>query len=195
MIRRIIVRYRDEYPVGSEEKLACLKYFAAVGRPKEEQVVQVRDQFLKEMLGMGIRLNFFRELAGCEEAVRCMADKTILECVAHPAARVQLHYRLDQENEMVEDMMMAPGGIFYKELLLFYGECCEYFFTVYENGQTGNSEIRKVQSDVREVQEGRFAQINRLLKLKEQGDTDRLEQELMTLYHREYLNGRLFTMR
>lgn len=195
MIRRILVRFRDEYPVGMEEKLACLKYFALVGRPAEESTQQMQELFLKEMLNMGIRLNFMKELRGCEEWTGMLADKTILECIARPGARVQLHYRLDQEKELTEDMLMAPGGIFYKELLLFYGETCEYFFTVYEEGQMTNSELQTVKAGEIPEREGRYLLIQRLLQYREQGDFTALDQGLMTLYHKEYLSSRLFTMR
>lgn len=91
---------------------------------------------------------------------------------------------------------MAPGGIFFKEFVLFHGETLQYYFTIAKERQKGITQtwmIHKEEND--DSSQGRFHVINEILRSSSEEDWERMDAQLEELYHKEYLGNSLFRMR
>ena len=200
IFREIVGRYEKEQPVGNMEKLACLKYFAE-RRPEDQDQAYVQRVFLKEMLGLGIRLGFFKKLTGCEDLIKPLLDKTIVEWRETPDTRVTIHFCICQEDGeespmRSEELPAAPGGIFFKEFVLFHGETLRYYFTITRERQKGITQswlIQKEESDDRCL--GRFHVINEILRCGSEEKWEQMDEKLEDMYHKDYLGSSMFTMR
>ena len=198
---KIMEMYIKEVPVGNTEKLACLKYFAEKQKPENEEQVLAQRAFLKEMLGLSIHLNFFKKLDGCEKLLKPLQDKTIVEHKEDPDTKVTIHYMIRREDGeepplQSEELPMAPGGIFFKEFVLFHGETLQYYFTIAKERQKGITQtwmIHKEEND--DSSQGRFHVINEILRSSSEEDWERMDAQLEELYHKEYLGNSLFRMR
>lgn len=201
IFRKIVKLYGEEVPVGTLEKLACLKFFAQKQEPEDEEQVYARHVFLKEILGLGIHLNFFKKLCSCEELLKPLQDKTIVEHRETPDTKVTIHYIIRQEDGeesplRSEELPAAPGGIFFKEFVLFHGETLQYYFTIVKKRQKGITQtwmLHKEESD--DCSLGRFHVINEILKSSSEEAWERMDEQLEELYHKEYLGNSLFSMR
>ena len=169
--------------------------------PEDEEQVYARHVFLKEILGLGIHLNFFKKLCSCEELLKPLQDKTIVEHRETPDTKVTIHYIIRQEDGeesplRSEELPAAPGGIFFKEFVLFHGETLQYYFTIVKKRQKGITQtwmLHKEESD--DCSLGRFHVINEILKSSSEEAWERMDEQLEELYHKEYLGNSLFSMR
>lgn len=182
------------------EMLAYLIYAADNKAQTELSDKAVVRDFLSKVLAEGIRLNCFRRLKGCEELLKPWADKTVVEYRTRPGAKVTIHYSICQggetQSEGTREMHAAPGGIFYREFVLFVGESLQYYFVVEQERQKEitQSFVRHPE-DCDEGETGKFHLINEILRSYSTDDFERLDEELENLYHKEYLGAGLFTMR
>ncbi len=221
IFREIGRMYRQGEKVRSVEMLAYLKYFAEEGQRQGQgrqlRQVQLQEQeqrqyqemyeeeilqeFMQELMSSGIRLNFYRKIACCESLWRTFDDKTIVEFQAVPGSKVTMHYVITQadgteDKPRVEEMAAAPGGIFFKEFVLFFGESVQYYFTKEQERQkevTQSFLLQKEERDGRNT--GRFHVINEILKNGSLDDYESMDDGLEDMYHKDYLSNRLFTMR
>lgn len=210
--------YAQGEECNSIEKLAYLKYCGKEGLLEDDTLtVSGRGQYeadtrmklsrgvarsmLSEFLKQGICLNVFRELSDCEDLLMPYGDKTIVECQEKPGTRVTIHYAIRKADGQMdayrrEEMSMAPGGIFFKEFVLFFGESLQYYFTKESDRQTQVSQLMSVSRDERwEAANGRFSAINEMLECESLDAFERLDRQLEDFQHREYLGSSLFTLR
>ncbi len=213
IFREIGRMHREGQGVRDVEKLAYLKYFAEEEKNQEHAQNGVQDQpgevrseeimqeFMRDLTANGIRLNFFRKIACCEKLWRTFDDKTIVEYQAASGSKVTMHYvitRADgtEDKPCVEEMAAAPGGIFFKEFVLFFGESVQYYFTVEQERQKEITQSFLLQKEERdESSTGRFHMINEILKNGSLEDYESMDDGLEDMYHKAYLSNRLFTMR
>ncbi len=201
IFREIGRMHRQGEGVSDVEKLAFLKYYAEEGPGRDSDQEETLQEFMQELMGDGIRLSFYRKISCCERLWRTFDDKTIVECQAALGSKVMIHYSIRQadgtEGKLcMEEMTPAPGGIFFKEFVLFFGESVQYYFTKEQERQ---KEI--TQSFLLSCKEpdenctGRFGLINEILKSASLDDYESMDNGLEDIYHKEYLSNRLFTMR
>lgn len=200
IFREICNMHKRGERVRSIEKLAYLKYCAQQAQDFAGDGSVMRD-FLREMMNQGIRLEFFKKLPDCEELLKPLADKVIVECRTYPDTKVTIHYALQQENGEVgpyrrAEMNMAPGGIFFREFVLFFGESLQYYFTMERDRQTSVSGRKLLKRGAAcDTDTGRYHMINGILQSISTDDFEAADRQLEELYHKEYLSGRLFTLR
>ena len=201
IFREIGRMHRQGERVSGAEKLAFLKYFAEEGLCRESYQEETLQEFMQELMNSGIRLPFYRKISCCEGLWRTFDDKTIVECQASPGSKVTIHYIIRQadgteDKPCVEEMSAAPGGIFFKEFVLFFGESVQYYFTKEQERQKEVTQSFSQQRvDLDESSTGRFHLINEILKYGSLDDYESMDHALEDMYHKEYLSNRLFTMR
>ena len=201
IFREIGRMHRQGERISSVEKLAFLKYYAEEGAGQESYQEETLQEFMQELMSDGIRLPFYRKISCCEGLWRTFDDKTIVECQASPGTKVTIHYIIRQadgteDKPCAEEMSAAPGGIFFKEFVLFFGESVQYYFTKEQDRQrevTQSFLLLSKEQDERST--GRFYLINEILKSGSLDDYESMDYGLEDMYHKEYLSNRLFTMR
>lgn len=200
IFREICNMHKRGERVRSIEKLAYLKY-CAQQTEEDAPCQEVMRDFLREMMNQGIRLDFFRRLPDCEELLRPLADKVIVECRTYPDTKVTIHYALQQEDGELgpyrrAEMSMAPGGIFFREFILFFGESLQYYFTMERERQTSVSQRMTLQrGGACDTDTGRYHMINSILQSASMEDYEAVDRQMEELFHKEYLSSRLFTLR
>lgn len=183
-------------------KLAFLKYFAENPRETEAEDEELIAAFLAELLGRGIRLNFFRELKGFEYLTGVMSDKTIVEYQTRPGGKARIHYVMMDENGrsgeyLSEYMTDVYSGICFKEFILFFGETLQYYITEEFDGDaqlTVSDTIQK--SDIVSESRGdKYEILNDIMISKTLQDYDTLDDLLEEYCRKEQWNGQLFELR
>ncbi len=202
VFREIGSMYLRGEPVQTVCKLAYLKYCAAEGTVPQEETSAILEDFLKEMMEAGIRLEYFRSFRKAAWVQQELEDKTILEYRAQPGSKARVHYVLLHENGESEDyvceyMREVYGGVFAKEFILFFGESLQYYITEERDGReqlTVSGTLLKSDSPGGEGN-SRFQLINDILISKSLQDTDTLDNLLEEYYRKDYLGGRLFRLK
>lgn len=190
--------FRNE-EIGLVCKLAYLKYFAENPTELTEEEMPLITEFFEEMLERGIRLNFFRDLKNVQALTREMQDKTIVEYRASQGGRAQIHYVVVDENGeageyIAEYMTEVYGGVCFKEFVLFFGECLQYYITEEIEGEEQLTESGNIQKSdiVSEYHSNRYETINDIMISKTLQDYDTLDKLLEEYYRREYWNAQMF---
>ena len=193
--------YRGE-PVRKICRLAFLKYYAEMREERNEKVLGLAEQFLKEFLAEGIHLEFFREYGEIPQVLHDMADKAIIEYHSTPGARVCLHYVFSRQGDeageyTAEYMQEVFGSVFVKEFVLFFGETVQYYITEEKNGEEQLTESGTLQkSDIRsEETDSRYQMVNDIVISRNLQDYDTLENLLEEYRKKDFLNGQLFEIR
>ncbi len=182
-------------------KLAYLKYFAENRKTISEEVLPLVEEFLQEMLDEGIHLNLFKELRGMEHLTRELQDKTIVEYRMKPGSKARIYYVVLNENgesgEYVSDYMQEVyGGVVFREFILFFGECLQYYIMEENEAGAQLTESGSVQrNDVFiEPMANKYGMINDMMLSKVLQDYDTLDSLLEEYYRKEFLNEGLFPL-
>ncbi len=202
VFREIGNMYLRGEPVQPVCKLAFLKYCAAGGTMPLQEAEFLQEEFLKEMMGAGIRLECFRSFRKAAWVQQELEDKTILEYRAYPGSKARVHHVLLHENGESEEytseyMREAYGGVFFKEFILFFGESIQYYITEERNGKEQLTVSGTLQKKDTPGGEGnsRFQLINDIIISKNLQDADTLDNLLEEYYRKDYLGGRLFGLK
>jgi hypothetical protein len=113
LFEEIFRMQRQGEPLIQVCRLAFLKHYAENPAKIHADIKPVLRQYLGEMVREGIHLNFFKEIKDCEDILRPMADKTIVEYRKHPDAQAKIYYTI-----MYED----GGDIFHSECAYHGGD-------------------------------------------------------------------------
>lgn len=190
---------RRNEPVQKICKLAFLKYYAENKSERRQEEADLTESFLRELMGEGIHLKFFREYKEYPDLQQELADKTIVEYHAAPGSRACIHYVMLYENGEAEEykaeyMRDVYGGVCFKEFILFFGESLQYYITEETDGEERLTESGTLQNgDGGET--GSYQLINDIVLSKTLEDYDTMDNLLEEYYKKEFLNGQLFTLR
>lgn len=202
VFQEIQAMYSRGEPVRKICRLAFLKYYAEMREERNEKVLELAEQFLKEFLAEGIHLEFFRKYGEIPQVLHDMADKAIIEYHSTPGARVCLHYVFSRQGDeageyTAEYMQEVFGSVFVKEFVLFFGETVQYYITEEKNGEEQLTESGTLQkSDIRsEETDSRYQMVNDIVISRNLQDYDTLENLLEEYRKKDFLNGQLFEIR
>lgn len=183
----------DEYDVCI---LALLKLYANA----EELSVEEKDfaeYWLTRMESRGKVLPEFLKLCKYFALPESLEDKRLIEYRTNPKHRVTLHYsyrvagKRQQRDVPMRDICY---GIFVKELVLFYGETIEYVIS--DESAEGSIVSEKTTLvgtlDKNADSTSRFAQINRIIASKKEGDRDKALELLDRYIKDEFAISQLF---
>ncbi len=89
------------------------------------------------------------------------------------------------------------AGVFFKELVLFFGESLQYYITEEQGGEEQLTESGTLQkSDIRGSEaDSRYHLVNDIIISKTLQDFDTMDHLLEEYYRKEFLNGRLFELK
>jgi len=164
-------------------RIALLKYFS-------ENHLSERDRKVAdELLGACIRHNlyfaFFRKFD--EKLLRKyqLTDKFFLEYHTAPGRQIEVHYRLEAQQEYLADELTEMyDGIYVKDFILFFGEKVQYYIMesgsadeqIGASGCLGNGDIMEDGSG------DRYACLNEMLLARTLDDREKLAGEMKRYY-------------
>lgn len=188
-------------PVQQVCKLAYLKYFSENRDEMDAEILGTVSQLLEEMMADGIYLNFFRKFTECRALQQEIADKTIVEYRTDPKVKVCIHYTVLHENGQAdgyrsEAMREVYGGVFFKEVVLFFGESLQYYITEEKDGEVQSTESGTIQkSDEVTEEESRYHLLNDIVMARSLQDFDTMDDLLEEYFKKDFMNSRLFALR
>ena len=188
-------------PVQMVCRLAYLKYFAENGGEMDEPFDAMIQELLAEMLEKKIYLEFFQEIRQSPELRRELSDKTIIEYRTKPQVKACIHYAVLDENGEAgsyrsEYMQEAYGGVCFKAFVLFFGESLQYYITEEKDGNfqvTGSGTL--LRSDNGLEDESRYRLIDDIVTAESMQDYDTMDQLLEEYYRKDFIGGKLFSLK
>ncbi|MBO6007043.1 MAG: hypothetical protein J6P78_00585, partial [Lachnospiraceae bacterium] len=201
----------EQFP--KEAALAFLKYYSE--NPKEitddvrVRIIKLLGIMMKERIHLGMFQSFLSEDSFPEgelrmkllEVLDVMCDRTIIDYRASEGNTAIIHYTFASDSGETgkyreERMREVCGGVCFKEFILFFGECVQYYITE----ETGNaSELRTSgvlrKNDVLGPTEGtRFGLISDMLVSNTLQDGETFDKLYDEYYQKEYMNKKLFSL-
>ncbi len=180
-------------------RLALLKYYAQGANLTEKQENYVRS-ILKECHEMGIRFAFFGKLPDKVTKPYQWDDKQFVEHKFSSAAKVSIHYQIENEDGIVSRRKSEPvknmyQGIFVKEFLLFYGETLKYYWQVEIEKESYQTEERSLHME-ESTQEGtsKYQLINQMVIGRKINQDTRTEKAMEQYLANECLVSKLFQL-
>jgi hypothetical protein len=198
-IQRIIGRGEKLHRVC---KLAIIKYYAEHMDEVGEEQKKLIKEYVTEFLLEGIRLACFTQFKEFLPLAAKMDDSAIIEYHATLGAKAVIHYILEKSDEddneyREEDMDAVYGGVFFKEIPLFFGESIQYYITEIQNGKSQLTESATLQkNDIEKSPEGtRYNLVNDIAIAQTLQDYDTVDGLLREYKKTEYLSKNLFKVR
>ncbi|MCR4793099.1 MAG: DUF5717 family protein [Lachnospiraceae bacterium] len=202
-----------DFSLPKEAGLAYLKYYSE--SPKEitdeirVRIIALLSAMMKERIHLGMFQSFLSEESFPEgelrtellEVMDVMSDRTVIDYRATEGGSAVIHYTFagDQDEDAgykEERMRNVCGGVCFKEFVLFFGECVQYYIT--EETSAG-SELRTSgvlrKNDVLGPAEGsRFGLISDMLVSNTLQDYETFDKLYDEYYKKEFLNRKLFRL-
>lgn len=177
-------------------RLGLLKFFSEEGHLDRYQI-KAADELLNEFISRNMNFAFFKNLPDSLCARYQLHNRILVEYHARPDSRIQLHYRMPKEQQefVTVNMPNIYDGIFTWEFMLFRDDEVEYYITEETpDGVQQLVESRRVTGiEYREVEHGgRYAYINHMLYLREQGNDKELLRMMQEYEKLNILSSRLF---
>jgi len=182
--------------------LAYLKYYS----DKTQRLTQDQQKMAVAFLDFlytqkNIVMPFFADYKMISPKARESADNVMVEYRGNPNSTVVIHYIINKPNEeennyIREEMRNMYGGIFVKEILLFYGESLQYYVTesygnmeqLTESGTIGKEE------EFTSALAGRYALINDIALSVSLEDYSTARELFGEYEQKEFMMKELFTL-
>ena len=196
-----------------EAGLAYLKYYSESPREMDdairERVIDLLTGMMKERIHLGMFQNFLSTESFPEgelrtrllEVMDVMSDRAVIDYRATEGNSAVIHYTFASEQDenagyKEERMRDVCGGVCFKEFVLFFGECVQYYIT--EETATG-SELRTSgvlrKNDVLGSEDGsKFGLISDMIVSNTLQDYDTFDKLYDEYYKKEFLNKKLFRL-
>lgn len=191
--------FKQGEKLNTISRLAFLKFFAMERDSVTDEIKPIIEAFIEELLRDSIYFSFYRSYADMIPALQRIADRTYIEYKASPNTKVMLHYVIKKDNEdnnvyKTEQMRNMYGGTFVKVVILFYGECLQYYITEEADGKEHLTESRTIyQNEEEKVSEGgRFTQINDIALASTMQDYDTVHTMLQEYFELDMKVNALF---
>ncbi len=177
-------------------RLGLLKYFSQCGHLDRYQMKEA-DELLSEFMSRNMVFAFYKNLPERLCSRYQLYNRALVEYHAGPDSRLQIHYRTPgvQEGFTTANMPNVYDGIFTFEFLLFRDDEVEYYITEeLPGGVRIFLESRSISGiEYRDVSHGgRYAYINYMLYLREQGNYKELAHMMQEYKKLGLLTGKLF---
>ena len=172
--------YKEGRLRGIACRLGLLKCFSQADGLDRYQL-KIADELLHEFISRNMNFAFFKSLPESLCSRYQLYNRVLVEYRAMPDSRIQIHYRMRQQQEFTAAAMLnIYDGIFSYEFLLFRDDELEYYLVQETEAgmqQLGESVHIKGQTYGDVSYGGRYAYINYMLYLREQGK----EKELLRM--------------
>lgn len=187
--------YKEGKLRGIACRLGVLKYLSEADALDRFQM-RLADELLSEFLSRNMNLAFFKNLPDSLCSKHQLYSRVLVEYRARPDSRIRIHYRMPNQQEfMSAPMMHIYDGIFTWEFLLFRDDEVEYYMTQEtDNGmQQLGENVRAAGTEYRDIRcGGRYAYINQMLYLREQGNYKDLMRVMQEYEKLNILSGKMF---
>ncbi|MDO5403623.1 MAG: DUF5717 family protein, partial [Eubacteriales bacterium] len=190
--------FKDNQELTDTCCIAWLKHMTKVSIEQFTQERKTQAQAVLNMLCGKDRLySFYNKFRGILDIPYNAVDKTVIEYIANPDSKVEIHYTLDSdENSGYTSQIMTPsaGGIFTKAFTLLYGDKITYYFTVKGAGEDLTTErfgyeYGELNS---EQSESRFDYINDCLASRELHDMVTMKKMMRNYSVKNYVTKQIF---
>ena len=199
---QIALAYRLKEEVESVCKLAFVKHYAENPGEVTEECIEILTAFIRDLMKEGIVLKMFKAFPEIHDAfINSLSDRTIIEYRASEGARAVMHYRLghgdgkDDEVYKTEVMKVSYGNIYFKEFVLFFGECLQYYSVEIKDGEEQVTESVTLQVSETSNVEGKYNAINDLSISYTMGDYETADRLLAEFSYTDYLQRGLFAIK
>lgn len=177
-------------------RLGLLKYFSQADALDRYQL-KMADGLLHEFISRNMVFAFFKNLPDSLCSRYQLYNRILVEYHARPDSRIQIHYRMPklQREFTAANMPNIYDGIFTWEFLLFRDDEVEYYIT--EETDDGSRQVgessRAAGIEYRDIRHGgRYAYINQMLYLREQGNYKDLMRTMLEYEKFNILSGKMF---
>lgn len=178
--------------------IAWLKHMTHV---LPEQFTDKRKEQAQKILNILCRsdklYSFYNKFNGILDVPYNVVDKTVIEYVANPDSKVEIHYTFDSDENAkytTQIMTVSAGGIFTKAFTLLYGDKLTYYFTVTGAGEDLRTE--KFSCEYGELNpeqsESRFDYINDCLASRELHDMVTMKKMMRSYCVKNYVTKQIF---
>ncbi len=152
--------------------IALLKYYSTKAEDLEEGQLAMAQQILNNLCKENKLFEFYKKLSGVLVMPHNMIDKTVIEYIANPDWKVEIHYMVNGSTEEIVEVLNNVAGVFTKTMTLFYGDNVQYYFLVDMDGKTVRTQMQSIaNSNINpERTECRFEYINDMLASRELHD-------------------------
>lgn len=164
ILGRIEIAIEKGDDVLDMEKLALLKGYS------EDEKISDKNYNLafllyQEFVMKRVRLGFFKDLPLEITSQYPINELRYLEHRTKPGTKVVIHYRIDREEFVHEEMDVLFPGVYGKEFILFFGDTFEYYISEWINNEeqtvvSGTVENREYDS---EMQPCLFTSLNEII--------------------------------
>lgn len=187
--------YKEGRLRGIACRLGLLKCFSQADGLDRYQL-KIADELLHEFISRNMNFAFFKSLPESLCSRYQLYNRVLVEYRAMPDSRIQIHYRMRQQQEFTAAAMLnIYDGIFSYEFLLFRDDELEYYLVQETEAgmqQLGESVHIKGQTYGDVSYGGRYAYINYMLYLREQGKEKELLRMMQEYEKYSILAGKMF---
>lgn len=190
VVEQLLSEDRDLPDVCS---LALLKNFSGKTEELTASQLELTAALLNRLCKENKLFGFFKKFAQVIDLPYNMMDKTVIEYYYNPKARVEIHYTVNEGEEIVE-VMSNTCGVFTKSFTLFYGDGISYYFVA----DCGGKEIKTSLFHTTggginpERTESRFDYLNDMLASKELHDVVTMRKLMYGYSVQDYVAKQIF---
>lgn len=200
-----IIKRESFYEENEVCMIALLKYFSFKENLTEDEIKLI-DFNLHKLMENGIILPFYQLFNNRMSIPESIRNKYYIEYKANPKKKVSIYYRfheqcgsedtseIKEEDFIKETMKNVYEGIFVKDILLFYHEGFDYYIVEEDSETEIKSELISIKMDyLPEIADrSRYQQINRMMQLMEEKETDLLKETMEQYICVEYIANEIF---
>ncbi len=187
--------YKEGKLRGMACRLGLLKYFSQADALDRYQM-RMADELLHEFISRNMNFAFFKNLPDSLCSRYQLYNRILVEYHARPDSRIQIHYRTPKQQAYTSaPMPQIYDGIFTWEFLLFVDDEVEYYLAeetaagIQQLGET----MRVAGIAYRDIRHGgRYAYINQMLYLEEQGNYKDLLRTMQEYEKLHILSAKMF---
>ena len=188
--------YKEGRLRGIVCRLGLLKYFSETDKPDRYQL-KMADELLNEFISTNMNFAFFNRLPDSLCRKYQLYNRKVVEYHARPDSKIAIHYRMPKQQQEFTASAMSNryDGIFTWEFLLFRDDEVEYYITEEtENGTQQLGESNRITGvEYRDIRYGgRYAYINHMLYLREQGNERDLLRTMQEYEKLSILSSKMF---
>uniref|UniRef100_N2AS15 DUF5717 domain-containing protein n=1 Tax=Eubacterium plexicaudatum ASF492 TaxID=1235802 RepID=N2AS15_9FIRM len=188
--------YKEGRLRGIVCRLGLLKYFSETDKPDRYQL-KMADELLNEFISTNMNFAFFNRLPDSLCRKYQLYNRKVVEYHARPDSKIAIHYRMPKQQQEFTASAMSNryDGIFTWEFLLFRDDEVEYYITEEtENGTQQLGESNRITgAEYRDIRYGgRYAYINHMLYLREQGNERDLLRTMQEYEKLSILSSKMF---
>ena len=171
-----------------------LKYNSQRAGQLTESRKKLIEKLIYRLCASGKCFEFYKKYGGVISLPYNITDRTFVSYIGNPDAKVEIHYRVNGDENEYTEVVANCGGIFVKSFTLFYSDSIKYYFTEEAGGSVKRSEEFNLQKNNinEDGTEGRFDYINDMLASRELHDIVTMKKIMHGYCVQDYVSKQLF---